>query len=80
MSFSIIIHISNAEPVLGEIDHLPNPGDQLIVLRNPRRMDGKELNFVTDRVATLIWPLSKINFIEVLPGEDEEDVFGFVRE
>jgi hypothetical protein len=80
MSFSVIIHISNAEPVLSEHDQLPNPGDQLVVLKNPRRIDGKELSFVTDRVATAIWPLSKLNFIEVLPGEEEEDIFGFVRE
>lgn len=80
MPIPIVIHISNEEPVLGEVDELPSPSDQTIRLNNPRRLDGKYLNFVQDRVTTVIWPLSKINFIEVLPSEDEEDIFGFVRE
>lgn len=79
MPIPIVIHISNEEPVLGEIDELPSPADQTIRLNNPRRLDGKYLNFIQDRVTTVIWPLSKINFIEVLPSE-EEDIFGFVRE
>ena len=80
MPNSIVIHISNEEPVLGEIDALPAPADQIIKVNNPRRLDGKYLNFIQDRVTTVIWPLSRINFIEVLPSEEEEDVFGFVRE
>ena len=80
MPTSVIIHLSNEEPVLGEVDELPAPTDQIIKLNNPRRMDGKYLNFVQDRVTTVIWPLIKINFIEVFPNEEEEDIFGFVRE
>lgn len=80
MPTSVIIHLSNEEPVLGEVDQLPAPTDQIITLNNPRRMDGKYLNFIQDRVTTVIWPLSRISFIEVFPNEEEEDIFGFVRE
>lgn len=80
MPTSIVIHISNEEPVLGEVEELPNPTDQIIRVNNPRRLDGKYLNFIQDRVTTVIWPISKINFIEILPNEEEEDIFGFVRE
>lgn len=80
MPTSVIIHLSNEEPVLGEVDQLPASTDQIITLNNPRRMDGKYLNFVQDRVTTVIWPLSRISFIEVFPNEEEEDIFGFVRE
>jgi hypothetical protein len=80
MPTSIVIHISNEEPVLGEVEELPNPTDQVIRVNNPRRLDGKYLNFIQDRVTTVIWPISKINFIEILPNEEEEDIFGFVRE
>lgn len=80
MPTSIVIHISNEEPVLGEVEELPNPTDQVIRINNPRRLDGKYLNFIQDRVTTVIWPISKINFIEILPNEEEEDIFGFVRE
>jgi len=80
MQISVVIHLTNEEPVLGEVDELPAPTDQIIKLYNPRRLDGKYLNFIQDRVITVIWPLSKVNFIEVFPNEEEEDVFGFVRE
>jgi hypothetical protein len=80
MPISIVVHIQNAEPIVGEIDELPGPGDQMITLHNPRRMDGKDLSNVLDKVITVIWPINKINFIEVLPSEDEEDIIGFVRE
>ncbi len=80
MPTSIVIHISNEEPVLGEVEELPSPTDQVIRVNNPRRLDGKYLNFIQDRVTTVIWPISKINFIEILPNEEEEDIFGFVRE
>jgi hypothetical protein len=80
MSNSIIIHITNEEPVLGEVDELPAPSDQIIRVNNPRRLDGKYLNYVQDRVTSVIWPISKINFIEILPSDEDEDVFGFVRE
>jgi hypothetical protein len=80
MPISIVIHISNEEPVLGEVDELPGVTDQLIKVNNPRRLDGKYLNFIQDRVTTVIWPLGKVNFIGVLPNEEEENIFGFVRE
>jgi hypothetical protein len=80
MPTSIVIHISNEEPVLGEVEELPSPTDLVIRVNNPRRLDGKYLSFIQDRVTTVIWPISKINFIEVLPNEEEEDIFGFVRE
>ena len=80
MPISIIIHISNEEPVLGEVDELPGVTDQFVKVNNPRRLDGKYLNFIQDRVTTVIWPLGKVNFIEVLPNEEEENIFGFVRE
>jgi hypothetical protein len=80
MSISVVIHLQNAEPILCEIDELPNPGDQLITLHNPRKVDGKDLNYIMEKVSTVIWPVSHISFIEVLPGEEEEDIVGFVRE
>jgi hypothetical protein len=77
----VILHILNSEPILGEIDELPEPTDNIITIHNPRHIDGKDLSFIQDQVATVVWPLEKINFIEILPGEEEdEDIIGFVRE
>ena len=80
MAIEVIIHISNSDPVLGEINELPGPGDQLIMVSNPRLRDGKDLHYLANNVVTVIWPIHNLTFIEVLPSEDEERIVGFVRE
>jgi len=81
MSKLVILHIFNSEPILGEIDELPAQSDNIITVHNPRHIDGKDVDYIQDQVATVIWPLEKINFIEIMPGEDDdEDIIGFVRE
>lgn len=77
---SIIIHIQNEDPVLGEIDALPTSADTLLTVKNPRRRDGKDVHYIDGSVTTVIWPLTRITFVEVLPGEEEEDIISFIRE
>jgi hypothetical protein len=80
MSISVIVHIRNAEPMLAEIEELPQSSDTLIKLSNPRQRDGKDLIFLEHNVVNVIWPLAEISFIEILPGESAEDVVSFIRE
>ncbi|RME87135.1 MAG: hypothetical protein D6770_10155 [Anaerolineae bacterium] len=80
MPYTLILHVSGEDPILGEVEELPKPGDTLIWIQNPRRRDGKDLHYLQDNVVQVIWPIEKINFIEVVPGEGEEEIFGFVRE
>ncbi|MEK6221735.1 MAG: hypothetical protein N2D54_05765 [Chloroflexota bacterium] len=80
MAISIIVHISNEEPLVGEIEELPTPSDSLLVVMNPRKRDGKDLHFLAVNVTYVIWPWDKINFVEIMPSEDDEQVIGFVRE
>jgi hypothetical protein len=81
MSILVVLHILNSEPIMGEIDELPAPSDNIIALHNPRHIDGKDINYIQEQVSTVIWPIEKINFIEIMPGEEEEeDIIGFVRE
>ena len=77
---SILIHISNEEPVLGEVEALPGPLDQLIRVKNPRSRDGKDLRYLQANVTEMILPVLRVTFIEVVPGEQEEEIIGFVRE
>lgn len=77
---TLLIHVTNDDPVLCEVDDLPSPTDQLMVLKNPRRKDGKDLPFIEANVTTLIWPLVRVTFIEVMPSGEEEDIITFVRE
>jgi len=77
---SVLIHIQNEEAILGEVDALPGPNDTTVVVKNPRKKDGKDLAFLDANVNTVVWPLQRINFIEVLSSEEEEEIITFVRE
>ncbi len=77
---SVIVHIQNEEAVLGEMDELPAGSDNVIILNHPRRRDGKDLSYLDASVTMVIWPVSRINYIEVMPGEQEEEIITFVRE
>lgn len=77
---SVIVHLNNEDPVLGEVDAIPSPTDSLIIVKNPRKRDGKDLHYIEANVTTVIWPVSRINFIEVLPATEEEEVISFIRE
>lgn len=80
MPISVLLHISNEEAVVGEIEQLPAPTDTSITLNNPRRRDDKELTYISETVVSVIWPMHRINFIEILPSREEEELIGFVRE
>ena len=80
MSHSVIVHTRNAEPMLAEIEELPDTKDTLIKLSNPRQRDGKDLMFLERNVVSVYWPWAEISFMELLPGETTEDVVSFIRE
>jgi len=81
MAITLILHIANEEPIVGEVDDLPTSTDSAIILQNPRRRDGKDIpNLSSNSVTTVIYPMIRMTFVEVMPSEEEEKVFGVVRE
>ena len=80
MSSSVIVHIRNTEPMLAEIDEMPQLTDVLIKLNNPRQKDGKDLIFLERNVVSVYWPWTEISFLEILPGDTAEEVVSFIRE
>jgi len=80
MTHSIILHIKNMEPILAEVEDLPDTQDLMLKVTNPRSRDGKDLVMLEHNVVTVYFPIAEINFIEVMPGEEEEEVISFVRE
>ena len=80
MSITIQIHISNEEPVVAEVEALPTLADTIVVAQNPRLRDGKDLRYLAANVTTVIYPMSRIMFIQVLPSSEEERIVGFVRD
>ena len=80
MAYSVILHIAGEPSILGEVEDLPKPTDNLVIVSNPRLRDGKDIHYLEHNVVKVIWPLAKIALIEVLESEDEEHLIGFVRE
>jgi hypothetical protein len=80
MAYTVVIHISNEDPICGELDQLPTASDTVVTIHNPRRRDGKDVHYLANDVMMVIWPIHQISFIEVMPGEGEERIIGFVRE
>jgi hypothetical protein len=77
---TVIIHVSNEDPVMGEIDSLPGPTDNIVALKNPRRKDGKDLKTIEANVSIVLYPIAKLNYIEVISSESDEEIITFVRE
>jgi hypothetical protein len=80
MPYTVIIHPTGEEPIIGEVEELPQSTDLIITVNSPRRIDGKELHYLAESVLTVIWPINRLNFIEVMPTKAEEEIIGFVRE
>ena len=81
MAITLILHIANEEPIVGEVDEMPVPTDSVVIVQNPRRRDGKDMpNLSSNSVTTVMFPIVRMTFIEVMPSEEEEKVFGVVRE
>ncbi len=80
MPHTVILHITNEAAILGEVEELPKPTDSLITVHNPRQKDGKDIHYLEHNVVEVIWPLYRISFIEILAGEEEDQIIGFVRE
>lgn len=77
---SLLVHIQNEDPVLGEVDTLPDVNDTLLLIKNPRRKDGKDLPYLEANVSSVYWPMHRVNYIEILPSSEEEEIISFVRE
>lgn len=76
----ILVHMVNEDPVQGDVDELPQRTDTVIYIRNPRRKDGKDIAYLEQNVTTVMWPMSRVSFIEVLPGSEDEKIVSFVRD
>jgi len=80
MAIEIIMHLHNEDPIVAEIDEMPQPGDQTIVLTNPRRRDGQSVHYITEGATAFIFPWTRISFIEVMAAEEAAEVVEFFRE
>jgi hypothetical protein len=80
MPHTVLIHILNEESVVGEVERLPEPTDQVVVVHNVRYRDGREVSYVLPETDTVVYPWERIHCMEILPSETEEEVVTFIRE
>ncbi len=81
MALTVIVHISNADPFVAEIEEFPSPRDNFLQCSNARGRDGKSLHYVDEDATSLIFPWHRISFVEIMPSEAElEEVDTFFRE
>jgi hypothetical protein len=77
---TVILHLPNDDPIMGEIEDLPDMSHHLLILKNPRRKDGKDLPNLEADVTTIIYPIVRLTYIEVMPQAEDDEIIGFVRE
>jgi hypothetical protein len=80
MAIEVIIHLQNEDPVLAELESLPDPTHQFLYLANPRRRDGRSLHYVTEGATNFIFPWTRITFVEIMEREEDREVVEFFRE
>lgn len=80
MARTVIIHVIGEEPVLGEMEQEPQPSDNFVHVSNLRKRDGKDVHYISPGVQSVIFPWSRITFIEFMVDEDERGkVIDFFR-
>lgn len=80
MARTVIVHLVGEDPVLGEIEELPKPTDNFIHVSGLRRRDGKDVTFLAPGCESVIFPWSRITFLELMVvEEDRGDVIDFFR-
>jgi hypothetical protein len=77
---TVYLHMVGEDPIVGEIDDLPQKTDTNLPLKNPRRKDGKDIAYLEQNVTQVYIPLHRVTLMEVLPGADEDQIISFVRE
>ncbi len=85
MAHQIIVHLHNeADPIICEVEKIPPATDNYILVSNPRKRDGKPLSTLAAGVTSVIYPWTRIAFIELTDVEDSrhttDPLMSFFRE
>jgi hypothetical protein len=76
-----ILHVVGDESILCEIEAMPQPTDNFIVVFNPTRKDGKPIPTLETAVTSVVFPWTRVSFIELFEERSQrENVVGFFRE
>ena len=80
MAQTVIIHLVGEEPVMGELERDLQTGDTFLTVANLRKRDGKDLHYLAPGVQTVMFPFSRITFVEFMADTKQHDhVIDFFR-
>jgi hypothetical protein len=65
---NVCIHVSNEQPLLADLFHLPSAADVGLLCTNVRSLDGKRPVFIDNTDATFFFPYHIIRFLEIPQG------------
>lgn len=77
---ALFFHMADGEPFVGDVEELPDPTSIYVLVEHPRQRDNKDLRMLLDGVNKILVPWHRINYIEVMPSDEDEDVFTIYRE
>ena len=81
MAITVIVHVQGGDAMVGEIEELPIPTSNYIIITNVRTRDGKPIVYIDREATRVIFPWHRISFLETLPSdEDQEEVEFFFRD
>lgn len=80
MSLRIQVHIVGEDPIVLDVEELPDPNHSYVIGMNPQRRDLSEVHYINNEVDTIIIPMHRITLIQVLPSEIDDSIETFVRE
>lgn len=80
MAYTLLLHIVGEPAMMCDADQLPSPNDNCLTVTNLRTRDGKDIATVDSSSTHFIFPWTRINFIEVMGAEEEEEIVGFARD
>ena len=73
MPYTVIVHVAGEEAVVGELLDLPGATDTSILVTKVRRRDGKAVHYLAAGVDTVIWPMNRVTYLEILPVREARD-------
>lgn len=81
MAKTVIVHIFNEDPMLADMEELPDPTAMYVSFSNLRKRDGKPINYISPGAKTILFPWSRIAFLEIMvSAEERRGVVDFYRE
>ncbi len=80
MPYTVLLHLLNADSVVGELEELPEPNQQFVELKSPRLRDGREVPYLLAETNTVLYPWLRVHCIEIMPTESDEQIITFICE